>query len=54
MKKNLKRNKKGQFVRHNSEYSFVNLSTYTSPEIVEVNNRDWVDMVLIIIIFSFL
>ena len=43
MKKNLKRNKKGQFVRHNSEYSFVNLSTYTSPEIVEVNNRDWVD-----------
>tara|TARA_R110000772_G_scaffold17611_1_gene48978 strand:- start:2493 stop:4592 length:2100 start_codon:yes stop_codon:yes gene_type:complete len=43
MKKNLKRNKKGQFVRSNSEYSFVNLSTYTSPEIVEVNNRDWVD-----------
>ena len=43
MRKNLKRNKKGQFVRHNSEYSFVNLSTYTSPEIVEVNNRDWVD-----------
>ena len=42
MKKNLKRNKKGQFVRHNSEYSFVNLSTYTSPEIVEVNSRDWV------------
>lgn len=43
MRKNLKRNKKGQFVRHNSEYSFVNLSTYTSPEIVEKNNRDWVD-----------
>jgi uncharacterized protein (DUF1499 family) len=43
MRKNLKRNKKGQFVRHNSEYSFINLSTYTSPEIVEVNNRDWVD-----------
>ena len=43
MKKNLKRNKSGQFTRYNSEYSFVNLSTYTSPQIVEVNNRDWVD-----------
>tara|TARA_R100001463_G_scaffold3730_9_gene14873 strand:+ start:1103 stop:2992 length:1890 start_codon:yes stop_codon:yes gene_type:complete len=43
MRKNLKRNKKGQFIRHSSEYSFVNLSTYTSPDIVEVNNRDWVD-----------
>jgi len=43
MKKNLKRNKKGQFTKYNSEYSFVNLSTYTSPDIVEVNNRDWVD-----------
>tara|TARA_R110000765_G_scaffold83118_1_gene161605 strand:- start:553 stop:2442 length:1890 start_codon:yes stop_codon:yes gene_type:complete len=43
MKKNLKRNKRGQFTRYNSEYSFVNLSTYTSPDIVEVNNRDWVD-----------
>jgi len=43
MKKNNKRNKKGQFVKYSSEYSFVNLSTYTSPEIVEVNNREWVD-----------
>jgi hypothetical protein len=43
MKKNLKRNKKGQFIRHSSEYSFVNLSTYTSPEIIEVKNKDWVE-----------
>ena len=43
MKKNLKRNKKGQFIRHSSEYSFVNLSTYTSPEIIEVKNKEWVE-----------
>ena len=25
-----------------SKVSFVNLSTYTSPEIVESNNKEWV------------
>jgi hypothetical protein len=41
--KNRKRNSLGQFVRGSkSEVSFVNLSTYTSPEIVEVPNKEWV------------
>jgi len=41
--KNRKRNSLGQFVKHSkSEVSFVNLSTYTSPEIVEVPNKEWV------------
>ena len=42
--KNRKRNNLGQFVKQGSksEISFVNLSTYTSPEIVEVPNKEWV------------
>jgi hypothetical protein len=41
--KNRKRNNLGQFVKGSkSEVSFVNLSTYTSPEIVEVPNKEWV------------
>ena len=42
MKKNIKRDSKGRFSRNKSEFSFVNLATYTSPEIIEVKNRDWV------------
>jgi hypothetical protein len=41
--KNRKRNKLGQFVRESkSEISFVNLSTYTSPEVTEVPNQEWI------------
>lgn len=41
--KNRKRNNLGQFTRKStSEVSFVNLSTYTSPEIVEVPQQDWI------------
>tara|TARA_R110001632_G_scaffold52221_2_gene129757 strand:+ start:232 stop:2412 length:2181 start_codon:yes stop_codon:yes gene_type:complete len=42
--KNRKRNSLGQFTKKSSksEISFVNLSTYTSPEIVEVPNQDWI------------
>ncbi len=38
------RNNKGQFKKasKNSEFGFVNLSTYTSPEIVEVKGEDWI------------
>ena len=42
MKKNIKRDSKGRFSRNNSEFGFVNLATYTSPEIIEVKNREWV------------
>jgi glycerophosphoryl diester phosphodiesterase len=39
-----KRNEKGQFVKSKvSEFGFVNLSTYTSPEIKEVNGEDWIE-----------
>jgi len=39
------RNSKGQFVKASkvSEFGFVNLSTYTSPEISEVNGKDWIE-----------
>ena len=39
------RNSKGQFVKASkvSEFGFVNLSTYTSPEIKEVNGEDWIE-----------
>ena len=39
------RNSKGQFTRASkvSEFGFVNLSTYTSPEIKEVNGKDWIE-----------
>ena len=41
--KNRKRNHLGQFVKSaRSEVSFVNLSSYTSPEVKEVATRDWV------------
>ena len=38
------RNNKGQFKKasKNSEFGFVNLSTYTSPEIVEVKGEDYI------------
>jgi len=42
MKKNRKRDDLGRFAKNRSEFSFVNLATYTSPEILEVKNRDWV------------
>ena len=39
-----KRNEKGQFAKasKSSEFGFVNLSTYTSPEVKEVNGEDWI------------
>jgi len=41
--KNRKRNNLGQFVKNpKSQIGFVNLSTYTSPEIIEVPNQDWI------------
>ena len=43
MKKRL-RNKLGQFTKHSkSEVSFVNLNTYSAPEIKEVANKDWIE-----------
>ena len=42
MKKTIKRDNNGRFAKHNSEFSFVNLSTYTSPEILEVQGKDWI------------
>jgi hypothetical protein len=44
MKKQL-RNSKGQFTRTSktSEFGFVNLATYTSPEIKEVNGGDYIE-----------
>ncbi len=39
-----KRNSKGQFSKTKvSEFGIVNLSTYTSPEIKEVNGKDWIE-----------
>lgn len=41
--KTRKRNQLGQFIKNKqSEVSFVNLSTYTSPEVKEVSRREWV------------
>jgi len=41
--KKRKRNSLGQFVKDSkSEISFVNLSTYTSPEVTEVPNQEWI------------
>ena len=42
--KNRKRNNLGQFVKNSkvSEFGFVNLSTYTSPEIEEVQGKEWI------------
>jgi len=39
------RNNKGQFKKESkvSEFGFVNLSTYTSPEIKEVTGKDWIE-----------
>ena len=44
MKKRL-RNSKGQFIKNSktSEFGFVNLSTYTSPEIKEVSGKDYIE-----------
>ena len=39
-----KRNEKGQFSKTKvSEFGFVNLSTYTSPEVKEVNGEMWIE-----------
>ena len=45
MKNTRLRNNKGQFKRASkvSEFGIVNLSTYTSPEIKEVNGEDWIE-----------
>ena len=41
--KKFTRNKLGQFTRkNNAEISFVNLSTYTSPEVKEEPNKEWI------------
>mgnify|MGYP006078785037 CR=1 FL=1 len=39
------RNSKGQFTKESkvSEFGMVNLSTYTSPEVKEVNGEDWIE-----------
>ena len=42
MKKNIKRDNQGRFTKNKSAYSFVNLATYTSPEVIEVKNQEWV------------
>jgi len=47
MKNKRKRNELGQFAKgfnttKSSEYGFVNLNTYTSPEIKEYKNKEWV------------
>jgi len=45
MKNTTLRNSKGQFKKASkvSEFGFVNLSTYTSPEVKEVNGADWIE-----------
>tara|TARA_R110000803_G_scaffold14328_3_gene39777 strand:- start:1062 stop:3092 length:2031 start_codon:yes stop_codon:yes gene_type:complete len=45
MKNTRLRDNKGQFKKASkiSEFGFVNLSTYTSPEIKEVNGEDWIE-----------
>ena len=45
MKKTRLRNEKGQYKKNSkmSEFGFVNLSTYTSPEIKEVSGKDWIE-----------
>ena len=45
MKKTRLRNTKGQFKKASkvSEFGFVSLSTYTSPEIKEVNGEEWIE-----------
>ena len=45
MKNTQLRNNKGQFKKASkvSEFGFVNLSTYTSPEIKEVNGEDYIE-----------
>ncbi len=43
MKRRL-RNKLGQFTKHSkSEVSFVNLNSYSAPQIKEVANKDWIE-----------
>jgi len=42
MRKNIKRDNKGRFSKKQSQYSFVNLASYTSPEVIEVKNQEWV------------
>ena len=42
MKKNTKRDNLGRFTKNRSHFSFVNLATYTSPEILEVQGQQWI------------
>lgn len=37
-----KRNKLGQFMKNYSEFGFVNLSNYTSPQVKEIKNKEWI------------
>ena len=45
MKKTRLRNDKGQYKKASkiSQFGFVNLSTYTSPEIKEVSGKEWIE-----------
>ena len=45
MSKHINRNRKTVSTKSksNSKISFVNLSTYTSPEIIETKNKEWVE-----------
>tara|TARA_R110002153_G_scaffold161022_1_gene313413 strand:- start:4807 stop:6945 length:2139 start_codon:yes stop_codon:yes gene_type:complete len=42
MRKNIKRDNQGRFSKKQSQYSFVNLASYTSPQVIEIKNQDWV------------
>jgi hypothetical protein len=45
MSKHINRNRKTVSTKSKgkSKVSFVNLSTYTSPEIVETKNKEWIE-----------
>ena len=43
MSKHINKYRKPNTTKGNSKISFVNLSTYTSPEIVESKNKEWVE-----------
>ena len=43
MSKHINKYRKPNNTKGNSKISFVNLSTYTSPEIVESKNKEWVE-----------
>ena len=43
MSKHINKYRKPNTTKGNSKISFVNLSTYTSPEIVESKNKEWIE-----------